>query len=344
MLNISNSTKVYVPCIAGVTTGGAELLHQVVDIINNNGGDAYIVYFGNKPHNIPSDYLKYNIKLADKITDEPDNVALIYEGDFIDALRVKRAQVVLWWLSVDNYFLANRLTSWEMVRYQFSSYPKKYPWKIVFIRFCKGFLHPEDTVSLRKLKHANPVCNCFQSEYAKDFLERHSFNNLYSMKDYINDDNFSYVYNPSNKENIIAYNPKKGFEFTKKLIDFDNTLKWVPIINLNRDGVIDLLRRAKLYVDFGYHPGKDRLPREAAINGCCIVTGKKGAAGYKDVDIPSVYKHNQEEKDIPEIIQQLHELISNYDKRINDFKHYRDVICSEKAEFINAVKHLFLLK
>ena len=30
----------------------------------------------------------------------------------------------------------------------------------------------------------------------------------------------------------------------------------------------------KLYIDFGGFPGKDRLPREAVMHDCCIITGK----------------------------------------------------------------------
>jgi len=44
----------------------------------------------------------------------------------------------------------------------------------------------------------------------------------------------------------------------------------------------------KLYVDFGKHPGKDRMPREAAVHGCCIITGRRGAAGNPfDIPIPN---------------------------------------------------------
>ena len=49
--------------------------------------------------------------------------------------------------------------------------------------------------------------------------------------------------------------------------------------------VEDCLSQAKVYIDFGGHPGKDRIPREAALCGCCVVTGRRGAAG-NDVEVP----------------------------------------------------------
>ena len=51
------------------------------------------------------------------------------------------------------------------------------------------------------------------------------------------------------------------------------------------------LLRAKIYIDFGPHPGMDRFPREAALAGCMIVTNTQGAAEYyADVPIPHKYK------------------------------------------------------
>lgn len=29
------------------------------------------------------------------------------------------------------------------------------------------------------------------------------------------------------------------------------------------------MRKAKVYIDFGFHPGKDRIPREAVMCGAC---------------------------------------------------------------------------
>jgi hypothetical protein len=55
--------------------------------------------------------------------------------------------------------------------------------------------------------------------------------------------------------------------------------------------VTSLLRRSRAYVDFGPHPGMDRLPREAALAGCVVITNREGAAAYdEDLPLPSMYK------------------------------------------------------
>ena len=45
------------------------------------------------------------------------------------------------------------------------------------------------------------------------------------------------------------------------------------------------------YIDFGPHPGMDRLPREAALAGCVVVTNREGAANFdEDTPLPSQFK------------------------------------------------------
>lgn len=73
--------KIFVPAPAGVVTGGAELLHQLVDEINNNGENAYVVY-SDETAQVPDDYKKYNLKVARKIEDDTQNLIVLNEGEF----------------------------------------------------------------------------------------------------------------------------------------------------------------------------------------------------------------------------------------------------------------------
>ena len=127
------------------------------------------------------------------------------------------------------------------------------------------------------------------------------------------------------------------------MISKSQDLKWIPIENMTRQKVRETMLRAKIYVDFGYHPGKDRMPREAAMCGCCIITGKQGAAGFSDdlyID-EAKYKFNQCERDIPNIVEKIREVLGNYDSEIQNFSSYRERISEEKAQFENDVLKLF---
>ncbi len=106
--------------------------------------------------------------------------------------------------------------------------------------------------------------------------------------------------------------------------------------------MIALLKRAKVYIDFGNHPGKDRIPREAAICGCCVITGKRGSAYYhNDVPIPDKYKFNDEDSSIPLVVNKIQDVLSDYDNVINDFKEYREFIKSEEDKFIQDAVNIF---
>ena len=75
-------------------------------------------------------------------------------------------------------------------------------------------------------------------------------------------------------------------------------LDWVPIENMTPREVGELLASAKVYVDFGEHPGRDRIPREAALAGCVVITGTRGSAGNGiDIPIPSEYVIGEDSPD-----------------------------------------------
>jgi hypothetical protein len=328
--------KIFVPAPAGVVTGGAELLHQLVDEINNNGGNAYVVY-SDETAQVPDDYKKYNLKVARKIEDDTQNLIVLNEGEFRRIEEFEKARVGLWWLSVDNFFFCNKKYLRLM---DFWSFSRTMFFRQFWNRARKFFL--QKTFSLDMLRrHPQVIFNGYQSEYARQFLLRNDFKSLVALGDYINLD-YLVSSNSFSKEDAVAYNPKKGFEFTRKLIACAPELDWRPIVGLDRLGVASLLRKCKVYIDFGNHPGKDRLPREAAMLGCAIMTGIRGSAFYhKDIPIPRCYKIDQYSTDVHNVVAKIKQLLCDYDERIDDFQEYRTIITQERLGFKEDVRNIF---
>jgi len=135
-----------------------------------------------------------------------------------------------------------------------------------------------------------------------------------------------------------VYNPKKGYKFTSKLIKKarKHNLNFKPIENMTRKEVIKTLEKAKVYIDFGNHPGKDRLPREAAIMGCCIIVGTKGSANH-DIPIPPEFKLT----DIPTIIKKIKSCLKNFKQNHAKFQNYRNLIKKEPQKFQKDLKKIF---
>ena len=341
MIKISHKSKVYVHAPAGVVTGGAELLHQLVDRINTLGIDAYIVYFGTGTHIIPEDYSCYNIKTADTIEDSENNIEVIYEGVFDKAFERKQIQKILWWLSVDNFFICSQgfLNFWTM-----SSYSIRLACRGIILKLYRKLKYhiPIKSISFSKIRQIRAL-HAYQSEYAHKFLLDKGIYEVVPLKDFINLDWLSTDRSEiqSIKEDLILYNPKKD-RLVKHLKKAAPHLKWVALTGYTRNELQELIKKAKVYIDFGYHPGKDRLPRECAMSGCCVICGEKGSAAYyEDVPIPSMYKFKDNRSSIPSIIATIEHVFANYDSCSKEYTYYRNNIKNEYSDFNRQVANIF---
>lgn len=347
MIKVYQNSKVYVYAPAKVTTGGAELLHQLVHVLNSNNIEAFIVYFDNADKNwtvssdVPKEYENYNLKIADRINDEKENIVVIYEGIFNHIYDIKKAQLILWWLSVDNFYIcsANFLSVRDSFRWS-TSFGVNVTLRKIYNAFTNRSLLKQ-RISLKRLAQISAL-HCYQSEYAQNFLLNNNFQELLPLSDFINTEFINNNYIINEKENKILYNPKKGYKFTKKLIAAAPELNWKPLVGFTRKELINELRTAKLYIDFGYHPGKDRIPREAVSSGCCIITNKAGSAKFfEDVPIFSQYKIENPKKNILDILNQIKNIFNNYDDVKSDFDFYRNQIKKEKIVFEEQVMNIF---
>lgn len=333
---IADNTIIYVACPSNVATGGPELLHQLVYKLNRLGMKALMYYYdfcgiGSPVH---KEYEIYNNKYTTMIKDSFENILVVPEIATHLLYRYNKIQKIIWWLSVDNYYIATNDVCFFMKNFN-------------FIVAAKTFLNNLSIPSKEKFYKFDDsqVVHFVQSEYAKQHLLSKNVENekIYYLSDYINPKFFENEGTTnSEKENIVVYNPKKGFEFTRKIIKKARDITFVPIQNMSRDEVISLLRKAKVYIDFGNHPGKDRIPREAAISGCCVIVGKKGAANYfEDVPIDEEFKFIISTREIPKIIKKIKDCLINYSEEYRKFTQYREWIKKEEEIFDNNLKGIF---
>lgn len=318
---------IYITCPAGIATGGPTLAHQLCRFLLDNGIDARMFYYGRrnikKPVHCKYEHFKnpYIIKL-DKETTE---TIVFAEANTPMVKKYKKAKKYIWWMSVDNYYL-NLARSIDRVL-------KSLGWYNPNLDVCKKRMEKYT----RNLLLDDSIKHLVQSEYANIFLQSYNVrkDRISVLSDFIEDDIVSCgLENKRKKENVVLYNPAKGYEYTKKIIDKMPNVKFVPLAGMTTEMMKEKLCTAKVYIDFGNHPGKDRIPREAAICGCLIVTGLRGSAG-NDIDIAIDRKYKFEDKDsnIVAISQLIQDLLLNYDSHYDDFREYRKKIINEKVEF-----------
>ncbi len=314
---------IYVACLAHRHTGGLTLAHQLCYELVKQGFSAKMFYYygygQTKSNPVNENYKKYNLEYVTKFEDSDDCILVVPETNVNLLRKVKKAKKIIWWMSVDNYFKTLK---------------------------SKRYLL-EDFWGLRRYNiKNNDIIHFAQSYYAIDFLKKQGINvsNIKYLSDYLDSEflNESKVYYSKAKENIVLYNPKKGWDFTSELIRQSPEIQWFPLENLTPSQMKEKLGTSKVYIDFGNHPGKDRIPREAAIMGCCVITGKRGSARFhEDVKISQEYKFDDKFENISIIKNCILECFNNYELKQKDFDAYVQMIINEQKKFQDDVSLIF---
>jgi hypothetical protein len=160
-------------------------------------------------------------------------------------------------------------------------------------------------------------------------------------EDFLNDNYKQYI---SSKKDIILFNPTKGKQFTDRLIAAYPEYDFVPLKGYSPSELSNIFYSAKLYIDFGSHPGRDRMPREAAIHGCCVITGRLGSAA-NDVDLP-IPSHYKIDTANPEFVQQFGQLsrsiFNQFSLHSEVFEEYRNYLKQEPIIFKQQIADYFL--
>lgn len=309
MFKIKSRSKIYIICPAYASTGGPEALHQLCHVLNELKYNAFMIYHSggqnlvrNGKHPV---YNKYNTQYAEDIEDDVDNV-IIFPEIYVNPAW---GHDVLNWI----YTKSCQIGLWWLA----------------------AFDHNHSLNNIRP-----NVIHLVECHYALLSLKE---NNIigYMLSDYINDDYKNIQYDKKNKDNILLYNPVKGMHITHQILKRLSNIHTIPICNMNNSQIINLINRSKVYIDFGGLPGKDRLTRETALGGCCVVLGLAGA-GLNDYDLPVPNKYKIKLNDIDSSVNIINEIITNFDACHDDFESYRKEIKNNYNTFVNEINTLFI--
>jgi len=308
-------SRIVIACPKGVVTGGPEALHQLGAAIRSLGVDTYL-WDPNADSNAtksPYYFSQYEVNWTHDSPRSGDTV-IIPEvmGDLVPRY-YSDCLCIFWWLSVDNFFASNKL-----------------PLEVLLQLFPK-------------------VIHASQSQYAKDFLQKNGVTEVLPLTDYINKD---FILKRHELFNLsvtgsriydVAINPQKGLERSLRVIAENKGLRIVQLQDMTRDEVIQALTSSKIYLDLGNHPGTDRIPREAALLGCVVITNFRGSAG-NEIDVPlnrELFKRSDEQGNFElEIAKTLRNMLAVLDEARLHQHSYAEWILDAPNRFQKEVSNL----
>jgi len=346
MISLKKRTKIYILVPPKNESGGPEFLHQLANYLRYKlNFNVYLFFNESGDDLIPKAYAHYSNLMVSEIEDHYDNIVISPEIPqlLIWMKKLQQIQKIIWWLSLDNYY--------------YDSFQTRFPISTLLIKFLnRTLMHksPIDIITLAKKTYKKNIFsgdplvsqarfNLCSAKHVEIALKKNGITDVFYISELLNEQYLTQSWKVEDKKNVVLYNPKKGIKFTKRLIKSAKNVEFIPLINLTREGIVELLKNAKVYIDFGNHPGRDRMPREAAIMGCCIITNTVGGAKlFEDLPIKDDYKFSNFDNEIDLILKKIRDCFSNYELIINDFENYREIIKNEPKLFLEGLKSIFI--
>ena len=351
MIKIKKNTKIYI-ISPFHNTGGPKSLHQLANVLKNEGYNVFIVYCNFDGSIYPTNellYKDYTINISTKIEDNLENILITSEYNSGIQLQYKKIQKVIWWLSLDFYLNKKIFYSAKLTIMR-----KNYPSVVMPLVIIKIFLQrigKKKYYQLINKEDFKRIYHMYNCEYVHEFLKKNN----------VQEDNMHYFCGPlensyinispkeiiAMKKDIVAYNPKKMdmriFNKVQKYIEKkDNSIEFVAIQKMSRNKVYETLMSAKVYLDLGFFPGPERMPREAVSLYCNIITSNKGSASNNiDVAIPKKYKFATKSNNVEKIGDLIVDMIKNYNNYILDFDTYRENVKNQILRFNKDILNIF---
>jgi len=287
--------RIHIVCPSDEPSGSAESLHQFGRAAATLGFDTRIAYGGDPIFGaVPSAFRSYGLRNDQDVADGPDVLALAAHTDVAALEHLGAARKLVWWLRLD----------------------------------------PLAEAEVERALAVPGAIHLAQSEYARRFLADRGVEAMlvgdYVARSFVDR---ATAMMPAEKLSTVLYNADPTDELTPQLIAASQgVLQWVPVAGLGRDDVAELMAYSKVYVDFGAHAGRTRLPREALAAGCAVITGRRGAAGNGvDLALPEGFQFDEAECSVLSVLDRIALAVMNFDSSTAQFAPSRAVVASEST-------------
>ena len=306
-------------------TGGVESLHQLSNGLTSLKIENRIIYvsesFGfivdnddfivKAPDKSIPEYGGYEVKMAESCK-ASEIKQIIFPEVFTTAAKqlCHHIPTAIWWLSVDNAFTPDSPLLQEQTRKEFFQLP---------------------------------IQHYYQSRYAANFLQQHGVRDIWEISDFTDTLFITKVNIDLDKKQVVLYNPRKGKERALALAAQMPHIKFIPLTDMTTGKIQKTMIQSRLYMDFGHHPGKDRIPREAAKCGCVVMCRTAGAAQFfEDVPLPQHLMFNDFDLLQGNLAQRVQSILTDgFEDAWKSMDKYRNFLTIEDKQFIQKVHTVF---
>lgn len=277
---------VYVYYPRGLATGGPEALHQLVDSLRRQNQPAFLVPIpGTESAPRAERYDQYDAPEASAAGDTPGDIVVVPETQALLLKPLRKARGYVWWLSIDyapRFVIERDRTSLLPIeRTRNTRFP------LLQVRTAKRALRGLVTGEDRVLRGSGHLA---QSHYAWNHVFAHIGRVGSILSDYTPVAPLDAV-TIAGRIPRVAYNPAKSRPIMAEFARRWPGIELLPLENMTGEEVAAALATSLVYLDLGAHPGKDRMPREAAAMGSVVLVANRGAAANGvDVPIPPAHK------------------------------------------------------
>lgn len=110
--------------------------------------------------------------------------------------------------------------------------------------------------------------------------------------------------------------------------------------------MIKILSMSKVFIDIGFHPGRDRPAREAVILGNIVIVNRSGGYRYfQDCPIPDEYAIRCKDiicrdLDVSNLSNLIVDCLENYYHHIKNFQYFREYVRNEVNLYLSDLENL----
>lgn len=358
---------IYAP--KGLRTGGPEAMHQLHWAISKTSEVSILLpWHKTKKNDVVNEYEKYSPNWCSIRSLNKNDIFIVGETILYLPLWyfffISKKNIFKWMLSVE-FSTDPRFNNYERKNFKLNSkwnQPIVYPSKLkrvlrkVFIvkavrlgQACFKFLKRRFLMKKITVDYTNYL---FQSNYARINFQKATNSNFGNMlTDFTESDASSqlttYEFCSCTKKHVLYY-PAKSKELIAHILHINceknDEIHFVAISGLSHKEVLKVFTCADLYLDLGYFPGKDRLPREAIRMHCPVLLAKRGSARYyQDFPLEGKYLLDLEMLDAKSTYGIIVNMLSNGKKEnLLSQEEFRNSVLQEKSIFLNEVNQFVL--